>query len=618
MAPFPTGLKKISLTLAKRELDEAYLLAEADFINGKISDIASLHITKQHHAAWKTISEISGKRSKPSVRLKGGSQSKRISNWTEHFQNLLGKEPKIPEDISLPRVRISEKLDIPTAEFTLAELQNVLKQTKSSKAFGPDNIPPVIWKDPVFHQFLLDYCNQSFEQLVCPDIWPKSQIIPFPKKGDLSLATNYRGISLLSIAAKIYNKLILNRLVPKVEPLLRDNQNGFRAGRSTLSQILTLRRIIEECSFCNLDSVFIFIDFSKAFDSINRSIMFEILELYRIPKEIVDAIKVMYTNNSSTVLTPDGETSSFDIKAGILQGDTLAPFLFIMVVDYVLRMSLDTLKEKGMEVKPRRSSRHLAEYITDTDFADDISLISSSLQNAQDLLTSLEKAANCVGLYLNESKTEYMINSRTVDTSFNMRTLNGYILKLVNDYKYLGSFISSSEKDFKTRKGMAWSACNDLHKIWVSDLNNKIKINIFKTLIEPILLYGSETWTLSSKQQDRLDGNYTRLLMRVKNLSWKCHPTKEQIYGNLPPVSQVIKRRRVQFAGHCFRASKEVVSPFILWKPKPIGRRSQKLTYPDVIARDTGISKNELGVAMQDRETWKKLVESMISTAVEE
>jgi hypothetical protein len=103
----------------------------------------------------------------------------------------------------------------------------------------------------------------------------KFQIIPFPKKGDLSLATNYRGISLLSIAAKIYNKLILNHLVPKVEPVLRNNQNGFRSGRSTLSQILTLRRIIEECKFCNLDVVLIFIDFRKAFDSINRTTMFE-------------------------------------------------------------------------------------------------------------------------------------------------------------------------------------------------------------------------------------------------------------------------------------------------------------------------------------------------------
>jgi hypothetical protein len=167
-----------------------------------------------------------------------------------------------------------------------------------------------------------------------------------------------------------------------------------------------------------------------------------------------------------------------------------------------------------------------------------------------------------------------MINSAKTYGTFEIKTINGYALKLVNDYEYLGSYISSSEEDFNTRKGMAWSACNDLHKIWVLDLNLNMKIDIFKTLIEPILLNGSETWTLSSKLQKRVDGTYTRLLMRIKNISWKQHPTKQQIYNNLPQVSKIIKRRRVQFAGHCFRASKEMASNFVLWKPNSTGRRN--------------------------------------------
>ena len=107
--------------------------------------------------------------------------------------------------------------------------------------------------------------------------------------------------------------------------------------------------------------------------------MFEILKLYGIPDKIIAAIKVLYTNTVSTVLSPDGETSPFSIEAGILQGDTLAPFLFIIVVDYVLRVSIDTISNNGLELSPRRSSRHPAKYLTDTDFADDIALISQSL-----------------------------------------------------------------------------------------------------------------------------------------------------------------------------------------------------------------------------------------------
>ena len=266
---------------------------------------------------------------------------------------------------------------------------------------------------------MLKLCNFCLINNTCPASWLTSQIIPVPKKGDLTLVTNYRGISLLPIASKIYNKLILNRLLPKFEPLLRKNQNGFRAGRSTLSQILTLRRIIEEMTNCNQEAVFVFVDFSKAFDSIDRAKMFEILALYGIPQPIIEAIRVLYANTSSTVLTPDGETKPIDIMAGILQGDTLAPFLFILVLDYVLRHSSDLNNTKG--IQSRKSSRHPAIHLEDADFANDIALIGNTISDAP-------------------------------------------------------------------REEMAWSACNDLHKIWTSKLPSKIKVKIFRVTIEPILL----------------------------------------------------------------------------------------------------------------------------------
>ena len=615
----PSKAKKKALELAKKKLDEAYLKAEADFIEGKIQDISSLHISNRHHAAWKTIKEISGKSSKPTTRIKGGSSVKRMSSWLNHFKNLLGKPPKTPENIALPMEKICDTLDINTGEFSTSELKSAIKKLKSSKAFGPDNIPAIIWKDEIFHNLLLKLCNFCLINKTCPESWRTSQIIPVPKKGDLTLVTNYRGISLMPIAAKIYNKLLLNRLLPKVEPLLRKNQNGFRAGRSTLSQILALRRIIEEITNCNKEAVFIFIDFSKAFDSIDRDKMFEILGLYGIPETLIEAIRVLYTNTTSTIMTSDGETEPLEILAGILQGDTLAPFLFIIVLDYVLRNSLDLNNSKGLQLHPRRSSRNPAVYLTDADFADDIALISNSVENAQTLLNSLESAANCVGLYLNESKTEYMSYIKSNDDIDNMiiKTVSGYILKRVDDYKYLGSFASSSEKDFNTRKGMAWSACNDLHKIWTSKLANNIKIKVFRATIEPILLYGSETWTLPVRLEKRLDGCYTRLLMRVKNLSWKKHPTLKQIYGNLVPASTLVRQRRTQFAGHCQRASNEIISSLILWKPQADGRKGRKLTFPDVISRDTGIRPEELKSAMEDRDVWRGFVQSVVSTEVE-
>ena len=90
--------------------------------------------------------------------------------------------------------------------------------------------------------------------------WTKGCILPFPKKGDLGLAKNYRGITLTSIAAKIYNALLRNRIEPKMENILRKNQNGFRRNRSTTSQILTIRRILEGVRAKNLQATLLFVD----------------------------------------------------------------------------------------------------------------------------------------------------------------------------------------------------------------------------------------------------------------------------------------------------------------------------------------------------------------------
>ena len=111
----------------------------------------------------------------------------------------------------------------------------------------------------------------------------KGCILPFPKKGDLGLAKNYRGITLTSIAAKIYNALLRNRIEPKIDNILRKNQNDFRRNRSTTSQILTIRRILEGVRAKNLQSTILFIDFTKAFDSIHRGKMEQILLAYSIP-----------------------------------------------------------------------------------------------------------------------------------------------------------------------------------------------------------------------------------------------------------------------------------------------------------------------------------------------
>ena len=135
-------------------------------------------------------------------------------------------------------------LPIKTGEFTAIELQASIKSFQNNKAIGLDNIPIKTWKTGCINEELLNVCNKTYLG-DAPNCWLQGKILPVPIKGDLIIDSNYRGITLSSSASKIYNKILLNRIRPILDEKLRTNQKGLRPGRSTLAQILTLRRILE-------------------------------------------------------------------------------------------------------------------------------------------------------------------------------------------------------------------------------------------------------------------------------------------------------------------------------------------------------------------------------------
>ena len=258
----------------------------------------------------------------------------------------------------------------------------------------------------------------------------KRCILPFPKKGDLVLAKNYRTPT--SIAAKIYNAELINRIEPKIDNILKKNQNGFRRNRSTTSQILTIRRILE---------------------GVRWKKMGQLLLAYGIPEETVAAIMMLYRNSKVKVRSPDGDSDYFDIGAGVRQGDTLALYLSIICLDYVLRTSIDKIK-----LTKERSRRYPTKTITVADYADYIALLANALAQAETLLHSLERAAAAIDLHVNAHKTEYMCFNQTGDIS----TQNCSTMKLVDKFTYLGSSVSSTEIDINTRQAKAWTAIGRL------------------------------------------------------------------------------------------------------------------------------------------------------------
>ena len=197
----------------------------------------------------------------------------------------------------------------------------------------------------------------------------------------------------------------------------------------------------------------LFVDFTKAFDSIHRGKMEQILLAYGLPKETVAAVMMLYRNTKVKVRSPDGDTDYFDIVAGVLQGDTLAPYLFIIYLDFVLRTSINKIKENGFKLTKERSRRYPAKTITDADYADDIALLVIAPAQAETLHHSLEQADSGIGLHVNAHKTEYMCFNQTGDISI----LNGSSLKLVDKFTYRGSCVSSTETDIDMRQAKTWT-----------------------------------------------------------------------------------------------------------------------------------------------------------------
>jgi len=142
-------------------------------------------------------------------------------------------------------------------------------------------------------------------------------IIPLPKKGDQTECSNWQGITLLSVPGKVFARILLNRMKDTVHQLLRQQQAGFRPGRSCMDQIFLLRQMIEKVSAGQRPEILNFVDFRKAFDNVHRPALFKILEQYRIPSKIISIIQKLYEGSSSAVRIDRDISQWFPVLTGV-------------------------------------------------------------------------------------------------------------------------------------------------------------------------------------------------------------------------------------------------------------------------------------------------------------
>ena len=265
-------------------------------------------------------------------------RSKQMERWAEHYQDLYSTESLVSEAVidSIPALPILEDLDLPPTED---ELRKAIDSLARGKAPGNDGIPGEVFQagkavllEPL-HRLL---CQCWQEGQVPQDMRDANIITLYKNKGDRSDCNNYRGISLLSITGKMFARVILRRLQILAERVYPESQCGFRAKRSTIDMIFTLRQLQEKCREQRQPLYIAFVDLTKAFDLVSRRGLFKLLEKIGCPPKLLKLVISFHDGMQGTVQFDGSSSASFPILSGVKQGCVLAPTLFGIFFSLVL------------------------------------------------------------------------------------------------------------------------------------------------------------------------------------------------------------------------------------------------------------------------------------------
>ena len=562
---------------------------------------------------YQTTKTLSGKFSKPAVPVKdkeGKSifeQKGQCDRWKEHFNELLNRPPpENPPDLLPARRDLQMNVEAPTKE----EIAKALKLLKSHKAAGPDLIPPEALKTdiPTTVEILYGLFEKIWKEEKIPNDWKDGHLIKLPKKGDLSNCGNYRGITLLSIPGKVFNRILLERMKDTLDGALRENQAGFRKNRSCVDQIAALRIIVEQSEEWNSPLLVNFIDYEKAFDSVDRATLWMLMRHYGIPEKLVNLVKSSYDGTYCQVFHEGQLTDRFEVGTGVRQGCLLSPFLFILAIDWIMKETTRG-RRNGVQWTPWLQ-------LDDLDFADDLALLSHSSSQMQGKTDDLNTISKSVGLKIHKGKSKIL---KTGAASTKEVTLEDVPLEEVESFCYLGSIIDGkggTEADVKARIGKARAAFTQLGKVWrATKISRKTKLRLFNSNVKSVLLYGCETWKATAGTLKKVQTFVNRCLRTILKIRWDDRVRNEDLWerAGQVPMKEEIGKRKWRWIGHTLRKPKgNITRQSLRWNPQGNrGRKRPRETWRRCVEREMvtmGHSWGELTQIAQDRGEWKLLV----------
>ncbi|EYC46334.1 hypothetical protein Y032_0401g787 [Ancylostoma ceylanicum] len=541
-------------------------------------------LAKARHRASLDVTEVRAVKSEEGDVLRDPMAVK--ERWRAYFAHLLNEE--FPRKKNFP----GEPVAGPVQQWTVDEVRKAVKKMKVGKAPGPDGIPMEAWRSlgELGLQWLTKFFNNITRSAKIPEAWKDSIIVPiFKRKGDVMDCANYRGIKLIAHTMKIYERLLDMRLRDMVE--IAADQFGFVPERSTIDAIFIARQVMEKYREKNKPCHIAFLDLEKAYDRLPRAVIWDVMRKRGIPEYMVKTVQVMYEGTTARVRTSLGTTSKFDITVGVHQGSALSPFLFIM--------TLDTVVKHLLEGPPCTLL-----------YADDVAVIADSTAELQVKIQKWQTALADAGLKLNLKKTEVMSSIGGGDAVLDV---NGTAFTQTEEFQYLGSILSADgtvDAAVRGRIACAWLKWRESTGILCDRRCSRVlKGKIYRTVVRPAMMYGSECWPVSKTHERMLNTAEMRMLRWACGLTRRDKVRNEDIRALMQtaPIQQKLRAQRLRWFGHVMRRSplhptRQAMDMEVIGK-RPRG--APKKRWKDTVNKDMkelGITKDDA----QDRDLWRR------------
>lgn len=586
-----------SYRLAKKEAKVAVAIAKA----GKFGDLYErletkegqnevFRLARQRERKHKDIEKVKCIRDEAGRVLMDEEEIKK--RWEKYFCALLNEGIGAGGTISLNSER---GVCGEVKEVGQEEVEKALRKMKKGKAVGPDGIPVEVWKcmGGVAVRWLCVLFNKILRGDRMPDAWRDSWVVPLYKgKGDVQECKNYRGIKLLSHTMKLWERVIEARL--RKTTSIGSGQFGFMPGKSTMEPIFALRQTMEKFRKRGQKMHMVFIDLEKAYDKVPRELIWEVLRKRRVDDRYVAVVEDMYEGAKTRVRTAGGVSGRFEVGVGVHQGSALSPYLFILIMDELL---------KGVEM----------EVPWDMKFADDMAQIAEQVREAVERLASVQEALESKGLKINREKTEHMESRWKGEQDSGERvTIEGRELKKVDSYKYLGTVVQEDGKIDREVSGKiqaGWRKFREASGVLCDRrVPVRLKGKVYESAVRPAMLYASECWAITKKEEQKLHVAEMRMLRMLCGVTRMDRIRNETIRETLgvSSVSDKMRQNRLRWFGHVYRKPEDD-SVRRAWRGetvRQVGRGRPEQTWDAVIKKDL----QELGLVEEDakdRARWR-------------